>query len=78
MVVRKEIFYSVYMDAFSYGGYIKKGEYVGPVSLKQYGVELHLVRHGEDERGKVGGWSDNHLTENGIKIKRSFWSLMEE
>ena len=39
--------------------------YIEPVSVKDYGVEIHLVRHGEDEKDKLGGWSDSHLTENG-------------
>jgi probable phosphoglycerate mutase len=30
-------------------------------------TELLLIRHGEDEQDKLGGWSDNHLTNNGIK-----------
>lgn len=28
---------------------------------------LLLIRHGEDAQNKTGGWSDNNLTENGIK-----------
>ena len=28
-------------------------------------IELTIVRHGQDERDKLGGWSDNHLTEIG-------------
>lgn len=39
--------------------------YSEPISVKDYGVEIHLVRHGEDEKDKLGGWSDSHLTENG-------------
>lgn len=36
------------------------------INLKDYGIELHLVRHGQDEKNKLGGWSDNHLIEEGI------------
>lgn len=36
------------------------------ISLKDYNIRLHLVRHGQDEEDKVGGWSDNHLTKVGI------------
>jgi len=37
------------------------------LNLKNYNVELHLVRHGEDEQNKTGGWSNNHLTEKGVQ-----------
>ena len=37
------------------------------INIKDYGIELHLVRHGEYELNKVGGWTDDHLSENGIK-----------
>ncbi len=37
------------------------------VSLEEYGVELHLVRHGQDEEDKLGGWSENHLIDRGIE-----------
>ena len=37
------------------------------INLSDYGVTLHLVRHGQDDRDHVGGWSDNHLTPYGIK-----------
>ena len=37
------------------------------INLKDYNVKLHLVRHGQDEQDKMGGWSDNHLTTLGIK-----------
>ena len=29
-------------------------------------IHIDLLRHGEDEQDKLGGWSDNHLTTNGI------------
>lgn len=35
------------------------------IELSNYGIELHLVRHGQDELNKLGGWSDNHLTGEG-------------
>ena len=35
--------------------------------LKKYNITLHLVRHGEYIEDLVGGgWSENHLNENGI------------
>lgn len=37
------------------------------ISLLKYNIELHLVRHGQDDQEKLGGWSDNHLTDNGKK-----------
>ncbi len=36
------------------------------IILSDYGIELHMVRHGRDEEDKLGGWSDNHLTDKGI------------
>ena len=45
------------------------------MQLKDYGIELHLVRHGEYELNKVGGWTDDHLSETGIKQATK---LMEE
>jgi probable phosphoglycerate mutase len=38
----------------------------GCVELPKVDIKCTLVRHGEDEQDKVGGWSDNKLTENGI------------
>ena len=37
------------------------------INIKEYGIELHLVRHGEYELNKVGGWTDDHLSKKGIK-----------
>ena len=39
----------------------------GKINLLEYNVELHLVRHGQDEQDKLGGWSDNRLTDDGKK-----------
>ena len=36
------------------------------INLNEYNIELHLVRHGQDEKDKLGGCSDNHLIEEGI------------
>lgn len=36
------------------------------LNLSDYGIELHLVRHGEYELNKVGGWTDDHLSKKGI------------
>ncbi len=30
-------------------------------------IHIDLLRHGEDEQDKLGGWSENHLTSIGIK-----------
>lgn len=35
------------------------------INLSDFQIELHLVRHGQDEQNKLGGWSDNHLTDIG-------------
>ena len=35
------------------------------IILNNYDIELHIVRHGEDDANKIGGWSDNHLTKKG-------------
>lgn len=34
--------------------------------LSEYDIEMDLIRHGQDEEDKLGGWSDNHLTSEGI------------
>ncbi len=43
-----------------------KLEFENKIDLKEYDIEIHLVRHGQDEKNKLGGWSDNHLIEEGI------------
>ena len=43
-----------------------KLEFKDKINLSEYDIELHIVRHGQDERNKLGGWSDNHLIEEGI------------
>ena len=35
-----------------------------PLILKN--IQITAVRHGQDETDKLGGWSENHLTEEGI------------
>lgn len=40
--------------------------------FENYSIELTLLRHGEDEKGKLGGWSSNHLTTTGIKQINEF------
>ncbi len=37
------------------------------IDLNGYNIRLTVVRHGEDEQDKMGGWSDNHLTARGIE-----------
>ncbi len=48
------------------------------VKLPKNSVKISLVRHGEDERDKVGGWSDNHLTTNGIAQVRKLTDSLAE
>ncbi len=43
-----------------------KLEFKDKINLNDYAIELHIVRHGQDEKNKLGGWSDNHLTDEGI------------
>ncbi len=39
-------------------------------------IHIDLLRHGEDDQDKLGGWSDNHLTTTGIKqIENVCYSL---
>jgi broad specificity phosphatase PhoE len=41
-----------------------------------YGIELHVIRHGQDEKDKTGGWSENHLTAKGVvEIKKALNDL---
>lgn len=37
-----------------------------PKITPKEGTRITLIRHGEDEQNRVGGWSDNVLTEKGI------------
>lgn len=55
-------FDDVMKSAYDVLNTIKVCEY----NLPKSAAHLTLVRHGEDEQDKVGGWSDNALTENGI------------
>ena len=43
-----------------------KLEFKDKINLNDYAIELHIVRHGQDEKNKLGGWSDNHLIDEGI------------
>lgn len=43
-----------------------KLEFKDKINLNDYDIELHIVRHGQDEKNKLGGWSDNHLIDEGI------------
>ena len=48
-------------------------EFNEPIKLL---TDVTLVRHGQDEQDKVGGWSDNHLTNEGIKeVEELIYSL---
>lgn len=54
---------------------IKSCEKVSPKDS----IKIALVRHGEDEQDKVGGWSDNNLTAIGIEqVKELAGSLTEQ
>lgn len=48
--------------------YIKNNE---NINLKDYNIDLHIVRHGQDEEDKLGGWSSNHLTDKGKEEVRN-------
>ena len=48
------------------------------ISISDYGIELHLVRHGEYELNKVGGWTDDHLSSAGIKQIKSLKDLIDD
>lgn len=48
------------------------------INLKDYDIELHLVRHGQDEQDKVGGWSDNHLTEKGREEIKKIVNIIDD
>lgn len=37
------------------------------VNIQRENIEIHLIRHGQDDINKVGGWSSNHLSEEGIR-----------
>ncbi len=43
---------------------------------------IYFIRHGEDEQDKMGGWSNNNLTQNGImeveKLKEELNNLIED
>lgn len=43
-----------------------KLEFKDKINLNDYAIELHIVRHGQDEKNKLGGWSENHLIDEGI------------
>lgn len=62
--VRNITFDDVMLSANRVCDYISNQE---KINLSEYNVELHLVRHGQDEQDKLGGWSGNHLTNDGIK-----------
>lgn len=36
------------------------------INLENYNIKLHLVRHGKYTPTKVGGWTDDNLSEEGI------------
>ena len=48
------------------------------ICLKDYGIKLHLVRHGEYVLNKVGGWTDDHLSSKGIKQIKKILNEVDE
>jgi broad specificity phosphatase PhoE/predicted nucleotidyltransferase component of viral defense system len=54
----------------------EKLAYLPPIELSKYGITIDLVRHGEDQQDRVGGWSDNHLTLKGMnEVEKLLGSL---
>lgn len=48
------------------------------VQINEYNVKLHIVRHGQDDINKVGGWSSNHLTEEGIREIEALTNFVDD
>ena len=48
------------------------------IDLKKYGIELDIVRHGEYLPTKVGGWTDDHLSNNGVKQIESLIEQLDD
>lgn len=42
------------------------------------GIHIDLIRHGEDEQNRLGGWSENHLTAQGIKQINSLSNMLDD
>ncbi len=51
--------------------------FVEKFDIGKYNVEVHLVRHGEDEQIKLGGWSNSHLTEKGKNEVKEFSKVID-
>lgn len=51
-------------------------EFVNKINLDE--IHIDLLRHGEDEQDKLGGWSDNHLTTTGITQVKEISNLLEQ
>ena len=51
---------------------------INKICLKDYGIKLHLVRHGEYDLNKVGGWTDDHLSRKGIKQIKKILNEVDE
>ena len=68
-------FEEVMQSAYAVCNGIKMYEKVLTKNVKK----ITIVRHGEDEQDKVGGWSDNNLTIHGIaQVKKLTNTLTEE
>lgn len=48
------------------------------IILKDYDIELHLVRHGMYNLNKVGGWTDDSLSLEGIKQATNLKDLVDK
>lgn len=47
------------------------------IDLPKITSRITLVRHGEDEQDKIGGWSDNKLTETGVEQIKSLAKTLD-
>ncbi|MDE6656127.1 MAG: nucleotidyl transferase AbiEii/AbiGii toxin family protein, partial [Anaeroplasmataceae bacterium] len=55
-----------------------KIHFLEKIDIASYNIELHLVRHGQDEVNKLGGWSSNHLNDNGILEVESLGDTLDD
>jgi len=48
------------------------------INLKDYNIELHLVRHGSYTPTKVGGWTDDGLNTEGVSQIKDLFSKIDD
>lgn len=72
----KEILFNDCVDAV--WNIFNKIHFKEKLDISTYQVEIHLVRHGQDEQDKIGGWSNNHLTEKGIEEVNRLANLIDD